>query len=162
MPSGRANVTDALGSTPRLIRFEDGAFCEVTDVAMLGRVLAAHGHHEKRVVQWEGSLTWIVAAGVALLAVLVVGYRYGVPALAAVAAEHVPEKLVTITSQETLKLLDGVFVPTELDETRRARLVGRFKRLRSPDGEGVPSGTEICSAKATHWDRTRWRFLQAR
>jgi hypothetical protein len=134
---GHANVTDALGSTPRLIRFADGAFCEVTDVAMLGRVLAAHGHHEKRVVQWEGSLTWIVAAGVALLAVLVVGYRYGVPVLAAVAAEHVPDKLVTVTSQETVKLLDAVFGSTELDEARRSRLVGRFKRLRWPDGGGV-------------------------
>ena len=137
VPYGHANVTDALGSTPRLIRFADGAFCEVTDVAMLGRLLAAHGHHEKRVVQWEGSLTRIVAAGVALLAVLVVGYRYGVPVLAAVAAEHVPEKLVTVTSQETLKLLDGVFGPTELDEARRSRLIERFKRLRWPDGESV-------------------------
>lgn len=137
VPYGQANVTDALGSTPRLIRFADGAFCEVTDVGMLGRLLAAHGHHEKRVVQWEGSLTRIVAAGVALLALLVVGYRYGVPVLAAVAAEHVPDKLVTVTSQETLKLLDRVFGATELDEARRMRLIERFKRLRWPDGEGV-------------------------
>ena len=136
VPHGQANVTDALGSTPRLIRFADSAFCEVTDVAMLGRILAALGHHEKRVVQWEGSLTWIVAAGVALLALLVVGYRYGVPVLAAVAAEHVPEKLVTVTSQEMLKLLDGALGSTELDETRRTRLIERFKRLRWPDGEG--------------------------
>jgi Zn-dependent protease with chaperone function len=136
VPAGDATITQALGSTPRVIRFADGAFCEVTDVAALGRLLAAHGHHQGRVAQWEGSLKWIVASGVALLALAVVGYRYGVPVLAAVAAEHVPEKLVTVTSQETLKLLDGVFAPTALDEARRTRLIERFTRLRWPDGEG--------------------------
>jgi Zn-dependent protease with chaperone function len=118
-----------------LIRFPDGAFCEVTEVASLGRLLA-HGHHEGRVAQWEGSLKWIVVSGVALLALLVVGYRYGVPVLAAVAAEYVPERLVKVTSDETLKLLDGVFAPTGLDQARRMRLIDRFKRLRWPDGDG--------------------------
>jgi Zn-dependent protease with chaperone function len=136
VPLGSATVTDALGSTPRLIRFADGAFCEVTDVVALGRLLAAHGHHEKRVAQWEGSLTRIVASGVVLLALLVAGYRYGVPVLAAVVAAHVPEKIVTVTSQQTLKLLDGAFGPSELEEARRAQLIDRFKRLRWPEGEG--------------------------
>jgi Zn-dependent protease with chaperone function len=133
---GRETISEVLGSTPRLIRFPDGAFCEVTEVASLGRLLSALGHHEGRVTQWEGSLKWIVVSGVALLALLVVGYRYGVPVLAAVAAEYVPERLVKVTSDETLKLLDGVFAPTALDEPRRLRIIDRFKRLRWPDGDG--------------------------
>lgn len=134
---GAATVTDALGSTPRLIRFADGGLCEVTDVAALGRLLAAHGHHEKRVAQWEGSLRWIVASSALLIVLLVVAYRYGIPALAVVAAAYVPEKFVELTSRETLKLLDGVFAPTALDETRRTRLTERFNQLRRPDGGGV-------------------------
>jgi Zn-dependent protease with chaperone function len=135
-PWSSVTVTEPLGSTPRLIRFPDGAFCEVTDVAALARLLAAHGHHPGRVTQWEGSLRWITICGIVLLALAVVGYRYGLPAAAVVAADYVPEKFVELTSQETLKLLDGVLAPSALDEARRKRLIERFKQLRWPEGDG--------------------------
>ena len=135
-PLSGLTVTDALGSTLRLIRFGDGAFCEVTDVAALNRLLATLGRHDSRVTQWEGSLRWIATSSVLLIVLLVLAYRFGIPALAVVAADHVPAKIVEVTSQETLKLMDGVLAPTALDETRRARLIERFTRLRWPEGDG--------------------------
>lgn len=98
--------------------------------------LAADGQHRGRVTQWEGSLRWIVICGVLLLALFAVAYRYGIPALAVVAADYVPDKFVELTSQETLKLLDGVLAPTALDEARRTRLTERFNQLRRPEGDG--------------------------
>jgi Zn-dependent protease with chaperone function len=86
--------------------------------------------------QWEGSLRWVWALVAVLLALLVAGYRYGIPALASVASEHVPERLIQIMSEETLKMVDAqMFEPTRLERSRQAQLAQRFNSLRAPDDE---------------------------
>jgi Zn-dependent protease with chaperone function len=83
--------------------------------------------------QWEGSLRWVWVLVAVLFALLVAGYRYGIPALAAVASEHVPEPLVQIMSEQTLNVMDAqMFEPTGLDQHRQAQLVQRFNSLRAP------------------------------
>ncbi|MBV8062389.1 MAG: hypothetical protein JOY51_02290, partial [Nevskia sp.] len=43
-PLGRVRISERLGRAPRLLSFEDGAYCEVRDHMALETALGAHGH----------------------------------------------------------------------------------------------------------------------
>jgi Zn-dependent protease with chaperone function len=128
-------ITEALGTAPRLIRFSDGAFCEFDDAAALAALLGSRGITAQPVTRWEGSLKWVAVAAVLFLATLVVAYRYAVPALAALAAEQVPAPVVDLISHQVLAALDmQVFEATAVPSDRQAGLAGQFRRLRFPPG----------------------------
>jgi Zn-dependent protease with chaperone function len=66
---------------------------------------------------------------------LYAGYRYVVPALAAVAAERVPAPVIDLLSREVMSALDNqMFKPTAVAAERQAGLTERFGRLRFPPG----------------------------
>ena len=52
---GAVEIPDAPGSTPRVLRFVDGASCEVQDAGALAAMLAQHGIARERVSAWERS-----------------------------------------------------------------------------------------------------------
>ena len=52
---GAVEIPDAPGSTPRILRFVDGASCEVEDAGALSAMLAQHGIAPDRVSVWERS-----------------------------------------------------------------------------------------------------------
>lgn len=87
--------------------------------------------------QWDGPPRWwlvpallICAVGVALL---VAGYRYGIPLAAQIAADQVPDTWVDTLGQGMLSSLDaGTLQPTQLPRERRDALLDRFTRLRHP------------------------------
>jgi hypothetical protein len=89
------DISEALGTSPRLIRFGDGAFCEV-DAAALQMLLGQKGMASRPVSRWEGSVRWVVAAALLFVATLIAAYRYAVPAIAVVAANQVPAPIVDI------------------------------------------------------------------
>jgi Zn-dependent protease with chaperone function len=141
-------ITEPLGTAPRLIRFQDGAFCEFDDAAALATLLGSRGIKPPGVTRWEGSLKWVAVAAVLFVATLVVGYRYGVPALAAVAAEQVPAPVVELISSQVLAALDmQVFEATAVPSDRQTRLTDRFRRLRFPAGVDS-SGYDITFRKS--------------
>ena len=132
-PLHAVHISDVLGNAPRLVRFEDGAFCEITDGEALTRLLAANGVAPTVVSQWEGSLRWIWAGAVAFLLVLFLGYKYGVPAAAGVVADNVPAAATRRLSAEVLTILDRqMFAPTEVPEERRDAIARAFSRLDLP------------------------------
>ena len=122
-------ISEALGNAPRLVRFPDGAFCEVTDTTGFGRLLADHGILPSRVSQWESSFGWIAAGGVAFVVVLIVGYLYGIPILAKVVANRVPTVATKRLSTEVLAIFDGhVFTPSKIPQARQHELEAAFRR----------------------------------
>ena len=128
-------ITDEIGLTPRLVRFSDGAFCEVTDVAALGVLLDRQGIARSAVSRWERHRGWIAAAIVLFLVTLVVAYRYGVPALAHSVAMNLPAPAVDLIGTHTLAILDRtVFTTSEVPGPRQAEIVAAFGQLRLPDG----------------------------
>ena len=128
-------ITDEIGLTPRLVRFSDGAFCEVTDVAALGVILERQGIARSAVSQWEGRRGWIATAIVLFLVTLGVAYRYGVPAFAHTVAMNLPEPAVELIGTHTLDILDRtVFAPSTIPLARQGEIIAAFGRLRLPDG----------------------------
>lgn len=142
-------IAGALGGAPPMVRFADGAYCEIEAPEAFAAMLAAHGVRPSRVMQWEGSLRWVVASAVLFVVLLVAAYRYLVPALAVVAADQVPDVLVDGLSRQVLDALDGSFLqPSALRSEVRARIVARFGRLRLP-GQTRPDDYTIVFRKST-------------
>jgi Zn-dependent protease with chaperone function len=126
-------VSSALGSTPRFVRFADGAVCEVDDTAGLAAMLASGNVADDRI---GGSIlnTKLVAAILVLfIALLLVTYRFGVPAAANAVADRAPEAAVKRLGATTLSTLDSIaFSPTRVDVSRRSLLISEFAGLRLP------------------------------
>lgn len=132
-PLASLQITDVLGNAPRLVRFPDGAFCEVLDRDGLRRLLAENGVTASAVSQWEGNLRWIAAGAIAFVLVLVVGYRYGIPLVAGAVANQVPAGATERLSTEVLAILDRqVFEPTEVRLERQDGIARAFSRLELP------------------------------
>lgn len=128
-------VTEQLGSAPRLIRFSDGAFCEIRDLAGLEALLSQLGHRGSRVERWQSSWRVGVASAAGVVALLVGGYLYGLPWAAERAAARLPPEVDRLLSRQTLEALDrGILRESALPEERRQQLTQGFERLRRPPG----------------------------
>jgi Zn-dependent protease with chaperone function len=132
-PLAVLQISEVLGSAPRLVRLPDGAFCEVTDGDGFGRLLAEHGIVPGQVSQWEGSIGWIAGGTVAFVVILFLGYLYGIPALAKTVANHAPAVATDSLSRQVLAILDRqVFTPSGVPQARQQELEAAFRRLELP------------------------------
>ena len=128
-------ISSALGSTPRFVRFADGAMCEIDDTTALAAMLADAKVADDRIGGSILNTKMIAGILVAFVALMFVLYRYGVPAAANVAADRAPAIATRRLGATTLKTLDSmVFAPTKLELNRRQALQIAFVRLRFPGG----------------------------
>ncbi|MFP5306933.1 MAG: M48 family metallopeptidase [Gammaproteobacteria bacterium] len=135
-------ISEALASVPRLLRFADGAYCEVAESPQLRAHLAAAGYREGQVQRWQSSLRAAVAALLLLVLLVFAGYRWGLPHAATFAAAQVPEPVAAHLAQRTLDVVDaGLAQPSALDAPRRAQLEEHFRRL--VHGRALPSSTRL-------------------
>ncbi|WP_430625183.1 DUF7092 domain-containing protein, partial [Ralstonia pseudosolanacearum] len=95
-PLSALRVSERVKHAPRLVTFEDGAFCEIADPAeqqALNALLHRTGYREGAVVRAQNSWRLALGALALTLAVLVLGYRYGLPWGAKVLAGMVPQRV---------------------------------------------------------------------
>jgi Zn-dependent protease with chaperone function len=128
-------ITERLGSAPRLVKFADGAFCEVRDHAGFDALLTALGRRESAVERWQRNRAIAAASAVLVAAALVAAYLYGLPWAAARAAERLPDDVNRMLSRQTLQALEGGLVgKSQLPEERRRQIVEGFAALKRPPG----------------------------
>jgi Zn-dependent protease with chaperone function len=135
---GSLRVSEPMGSAPRLITFSDGAICEINDHAALSALLVQTGYQEKTVVRWQQNGVWVIAALLFSIAIVWAGYRFGLPVIADVIAQQLPEKSIAKLGEHVLESLDeSVFKPSELPEARQKELIAGFEKLVPPTGKKV-------------------------
>lgn len=101
-------------------------------------MLAETGYQDSLVVSLQQSWHGTLIACVATIAILVLGYLYGLPAASEVLAKALPEQAERVIGRETLGFLDQkIFAPSQLPEDRRSAIVARFRAL-TPPWQGVP------------------------
>ncbi len=133
-PMGAVNVSDVLGSTPRVLQFVDGASCEVTDTDGFAAFIAGHTVAPTRVSGWERSWRPAIFALVLVAVFFVLGYRYGLPMFAERTANALPESMLNRVSVEMQHALDKtVFSKTKLSGERMVPLLNAFDALALPD-----------------------------
>ena len=128
-PLSAVHVTSGVGNIRRFIKLPDGGMCDVDDPAFLEGVLAAQGRGTglSRVHRWEKSLGYVALALALTAAIVAVGVRYGVPALAKKVAFAIPVDVETRMGSESLAVLDRfAFAPTGLPRVRREKLQRLF------------------------------------
>jgi Zn-dependent protease with chaperone function len=135
-PIESVEITEPVGSAPRLVRFRDGALCEIEDPDALQAMLEMHGIARHRVTQWEGSLRWVVVAGLFFIVALAIGYRYLLPTIAGVVADRVPDRFIDVICSQVMRALDdSVFDLSELPSETQWRLTSAFGHLKLPGAD---------------------------
>lgn len=135
-PLNSLRVSERVKHAPRLVTFDDGAFCEIVDrgeQAALNALLHRTGYHEGWVVLAQNSWKLTLGALAVMVAVLVLGYRYGLPWGAKVLAGMVPQRVETQLGRSTLEAMDQRWLkPSKLPVAQQDRIRARFAALRAP------------------------------
>ncbi|RPJ71217.1 MAG: M48 family metallopeptidase [Desulfobacteraceae bacterium] len=121
-----------VADSARHLYFPDGEKCESGDNRAVDEILARFARtpwtHAVHIL--ETRKRYILFCLAALLAILFVGGRYGLPAAARFIAHQLPQSLVEKVVRQTLSALDGsVLKPTELEPEVQARLAKYFHPL---------------------------------
>ena len=134
-PIGSIEIMEAVGDTPRIIRFVGGASCEVHERDEFRAWLAARGVPDSRVAGWERNRRFVLVAAALIVLIGLGAYQFGLPMMARAAANRLPASALDTLSEQIQMVLDRtVFSPTAVDGRRLASLLNAFDRLRLPAG----------------------------
>jgi Zn-dependent protease with chaperone function len=134
-PLAALEISEPLGAAPRVVRFADGAHCEVRAQAAFAGLLRRAGIGDGLVVRLQARWHWALIAVVLTAGTALAGYQWGLPAAAGWLAERLPERLLAGMGESTLAVFDAhVFEASTLPPARQAQLGAAFARLVPPSG----------------------------
>lgn len=136
-------ISEPMGRAPRLVTFQDGAYCEVRDHDGLAHLLAASGHRERAHIRWQFDLRMVVASLALFVGLGFAAYFFGLPAAAEWAAPAVPDGVRRAISEQTLEFIDGGLMSASRLPAERVRpIVEQFGKMRPPGG-GAPIAHKV-------------------
>lgn len=131
----QVQVSEPMGSAPRTLRFSDGAFCEIADTAGFAALLAAAGYKDPLSVRLHRRWSIVLAALGSVIAVVVAGYLWLLPAAADYLAPRLPATLVAQLSEATLASLDEhLLAPSALPPRREVEVSRRMAEFAAASG----------------------------
>jgi len=127
---GGTRISERLGSAPRLLSFEDGAFCEIPQQAALDAALRTAGYR----AAWGEWLPqhWgrVVLALALLLTAIGATYRWGLPLAADLVARQIPVGAERALGARAADYFESQMLkPSKLPEARRRELQQLFESL---------------------------------
>ena len=146
-PIVELRVSERVRNAARKVTFPDGAYFEVLDNADFNALLFATGYQDSLVVRMQQNWRGTLLACFITMAILILGYLYGLPSVSKIIANALPEKVERAIGRGTLDFLDEqIMAPSQLPLEQRDAIVRRFKAL-VPPRQGVP-GYEIVFRKS--------------
>jgi predicted Zn-dependent protease len=137
---GELRVSERSRHALRKVTFPDGAYLEIRDLAGIEAMLHRTGHSDSWVVRIQQSWRGALAAAVATVAVLGLGYVYLLPVAADRLARAMPPSMERKLGQGVLGVLDQhMFKPSRFSDQRMEELERRFKQLAPPQQDGAPA-----------------------
>lgn len=134
VPFSEVRVDERLGRAPRRLRFSDGSFCEVQNLASLDDLLSLAGHQDGWVDRTQRRARSVLVCLAAVIALAFAGYMWVLPWAAGKAAVRVPDVVGRRLSMATLEALDGkVLLFSGLPVARQRELSDRFHSLILPE-----------------------------
>ena len=128
-------VSERLGSAPRLLRLRDGGYLESGEHDAVAASLRVAGHRDGLVSRVQTRWPWALGALLLTLALIAAGYLFGLPAVAEFAAKRVPPEMEAALGQRAVKIVDAqMFAPSSLPPARQAELSAAFARIAPQDG----------------------------
>lgn len=136
-PLASLRVSERIRRGPRLVTFDDGAYCEITDHAGFDAMLAATGHREGWVSRAQNSWRLVGLSMLGLVLFVAVSYFYLLPWSAVLVARTIPASLEAQLGHTTLDSLDqGIVKPSTLPAADQQRIRDNFAALRRPADPG--------------------------
>lgn len=130
------DISEAMGRSPRIVRFADGALLEVANLEEFAHWLKAAGFAESAVVRLQKRWSWALGSLLGTVLLIAAIYFWALPALTKVLAPRIPASLVQSLSQQTLAFLDGkVLTPSHLSAARRAELTAYADKILQAGAE---------------------------
>ena len=129
-----ARVLERLQHAPRVIRFADGAFCEVADQTTLDALLASAGYRDSWVARSQRRWGHVLGATALLLATLFALYRWGLPFAADRIARRIPPALEARVGAEASRFVEKEFGPSKLSGPQADRAWHVFDSIAPTDG----------------------------
>lgn len=123
-PLGDVRLAEPFDAAPAMLRFADGASCEVAPGQARDALLAALGYRPGRVERWQARWPLAVLALVLLLALLALAYFRGLPLAADRVAAALPPSVDVKLGRASLAALEGrgILVPSRLSDQRIAEV----------------------------------------
>lgn len=132
LPRFELRASDRLAHTQRYLYFPQGQAFETEDNRAVDEVLARFRKRPWRHVvhRLESRRSYILVCLAAMLAIAWAAGRYGFPAVARIAAHHLPPPVVENVGGQTLAMLDrSIFRPSRLEPSELERLAAHFQAL---------------------------------
>lgn len=130
----RVHMSERLRHAPRVIRFADGAFCEVSDQAGLDAALLAAGYRDSWVARSQRRWSHVLVAMVLLLATIFVVYRWGLPVAADFGARRIPPNIEARIGARAAQIIENQFPPSKLTGEQADRVWRVFDSIVPSDG----------------------------
>lgn len=124
------NISPRLANTPRYLHFPEGEKLETDDNAAADQMMKHFGRTGflRLVYRLESHKRFFLMALAALVLILFVSVKYGVPAVAKKIAFWLPVSVQQAAGRQTQDILERSFLrPTELDQKTRTRLIKHFQ-----------------------------------
>ena len=137
VPIAATRIPSRIGDTPRAIRLPDGGIVETDDHATIDHWQATHGLGKNRAHRLESSAASSLAALVLLIAAFAAATIWGIPYMARLVAERLPDDVAADAGRSALQQLDRiVFAESGLNRVDRTKLHMLFAAIR-PEGAAV-------------------------
>lgn len=134
------NIPAALGNTPRLILLADGARCEVADHVAFAALMSQAGLRTPWLAHLENHWHYALVSLVMILGVIAASYVWGLPYIAKVVAQRIPNDLIAPIDQQFLDAVDGkLLLPSTLSSARQLAITSRLQALQMPTGTKPPT-----------------------
>jgi Zn-dependent protease with chaperone function len=137
-PLGGIALSEPFAAAPAVLRFADGASCEVGGDGR-AQVLDALGYRKSAVVRWQERWPAALLALVVLAALLALLYFRGLPAVAERIADALPASVDVQVGKAALASLErhGLLAPSRLSDERIAEVEALLPRVL-PDKPRLP------------------------
>lgn len=123
----------------RKVTFPDNAYLEIQDRLAFDALLEKTGYRDSSVVRMQQSRRGVLAGILATIAILALGYLYGLPVASRIIAKALPESVERSIGDGALDFLDHrILAPSTLPAARRNAITERFKMLVPPK-TGAPA-----------------------
>lgn len=127
-----ARISEKLGSAPRLIHFDDGAHCEISDHPAFEMLLREAGYHPLSFVSWlESHWRYAMLSLLLIIGSFVAAYLWGLPWTARLIAQRIPYGTAHIIDEQALQAFDQMLMqPSSVAADRQQKLQREFDHLR--------------------------------
>lgn len=126
----KVEIDEAIATAPRVLRFADGAYCEVADHRALDLALRDAGWREGLVARIQKRWRWAIGALAGFAALMALAYLFLLPWLAENIARRLPPGLAMAISERTLSQLDDtVLGASKLPAVRQQTIAARLAAL---------------------------------